>query len=116
MMEAGGPLHHPLFPCPGEGALPRPPCGTRKSPLGGKGALVTGAGSRIRLGIAACFAADGAQMILADIDMESSAHAPKTHGAAALELDVVLGNARGGNDRTIAIGLRGAVLGCKYAV
>ena len=43
--------------------------------LQGKTALVTGAASGIGLGIAACFAAEGAQVIFTDIDLEACTRA-----------------------------------------
>lgn len=59
--------------------------------LQGKTALVTGAASGIGLGIAACFAAEGAQVIFTDIDLEACTRASQEHGGAvALELDVAL--------------------------
>ena len=59
--------------------------------LQGKTALVTGAASGIGLGIAACFAAEGAQVVFTDIDLEACTRASQEHGGAvALELDVAL--------------------------
>ena len=56
--------------------------------LSGKRALVTGAGSGFGLGIARCFAQQGAKVILADINAEAAADAAKELGGQAVHVDV----------------------------
>ncbi|ASK88678.1 SDR family oxidoreductase [Sphingorhabdus sp. SMR4y] len=59
--------------------------------LKGKIAIVTGAGSGLGKAISEAFAAEGAQVVLTDIDIEAATNAAETIGspAIALEQDVV---------------------------
>ena len=56
--------------------------------LDGKTALVTGAGSGFGAGIARRFAAEGAKLLLADINGDAAAAVASEIGAAACRADV----------------------------
>ncbi len=56
--------------------------------LKGKTAIVTGAGSGFGTGIARCFAAEGASVMVADIDAEAAARVSGEIGGVAQEVDV----------------------------
>ena len=59
--------------------------------LSGKIAIVTGAGSGLGKAISESFAAEGAQVVLTDIDLEAATKVADTIGASAIALqqDVV---------------------------
>jgi NAD(P)-dependent dehydrogenase (short-subunit alcohol dehydrogenase family)/pimeloyl-ACP methyl ester carboxylesterase len=73
--------------------LERARVGERRAPLGGRLALVTGAGSGIGRATALALSAEGAEVLCVDIDFDAASHTAKEVGGAAFQLDVSDGTA-----------------------
>ena len=67
---------------------PGGPGASGRQPMSGRRAFVTGGGSGIGAAIAARLAADGAEVVIGDIDLDAAKAAAESIGATAVHLDV----------------------------